>query len=176
MIKRVHLTVVPVGIALCLVWVGATRLASEGAKKDPFSGSWKMNPAKSTMFVGEQNQFEITTFTIQNDVQQYHVWSEGPKKGGHPEHHAAYTSKYNEAKWVPYADLATGKATSLVMTVKVDDRTHYRLARTPEGKAQYVLMRRLADDGQSYAATLMNTDGKITLIRVFDKCAEPCKP
>jgi hypothetical protein len=176
MTKRVHLALVLVGIALCLVAVGTTKLSSEGAKKDPFSGAWKLNIAKSTMFVGEQNQFEITTFTIQNDVQQYQVWSQGHKNGGHPEHRAGYTSKYNEAKWVPYADLETGKATSLVMTVKVDDRTHYRLARTPDGKAQYVLMRRLAEDGQSYAATLMNADGKITLIRVFDRCAEPCKP
>ena len=31
-------------------------------------------------------------------------------------------------------------------------------------------------DQQSYAATLLIVDGEITLIRVFERCAEPCDP
>ena len=59
----------------------------------------------------------------------------------------------------------------------MDDHTHYRIARTRStGKAAYILMRRMAEDEQSYAATLLNVDGEITLIRVFERCAEPCEP
>jgi hypothetical protein len=56
-----------------------------------------------------------------------------------------------------------------VMTVKVDDRTHYRIARTRDGEAQYILMRRLSDDGTSYISAGLTTDGKPGLYRWMDR-------
>ncbi len=37
-------------------------------------------------------------------------------------------------------------------------------------------MRRMEPNLERYSATLLNVDGEITLIRVFDRCDEPCEP
>lgn len=61
-----------------------------------------------------------------------------------------------------------GKAYGLVRTVYSDERTHYRLAKDPvTGRALYVMPRRLADDQQSYVATILNNDGVVFRIRRF---------
>jgi hypothetical protein len=62
-----------------------------------------------------------------------------------------------------------GKPYGWVRTVYVDPRTHYRLARTDDGEALYVMMRRLAEDEQSYVATLLDRDGIVYRIRKFDR-------
>ena len=64
-----------------------------------------------------------------------------------------YDSEYNDGKFVPYNsnEFAAEEADPFeVITVKVDNRTHYRIARTREGEALYAMMRRLSDDGRFY--------------------------
>ena len=92
--------------------------------------------------------------------------------------HSGYSVKFNDDEWVHYENYIPGNYRDAeLLTVKVDNRTHYRIARTKStGEAAYILMRRMADDGQSYSATLLTPDGDITLIRVFERCAEPCEP
>lgn len=70
--------------------------------------------------------------------------------------------------WVPYTNAGTGKPT-YVVTIKVDDRTHYRIARDVNGAAVNVLMRRLSEDGKSYQSYGMTTDGIVTVWRYFDR-------
>ncbi len=61
-----------------------------------------------------------------------------------------------------------GCAYGLVRTVFVDDRTHYRISKSPEdGSAQSVMMRRLGDDGDSYLASVLDTEGVVFRTRWF---------
>ncbi len=61
-----------------------------------------------------------------------------------------------------------GRPYGLVRTVFVDDRTHYRISKSPEdGSAQSVMMRRLSPDGDSYLASVLDTDGIVFRSRWF---------
>ncbi|MBS1861433.1 MAG: hypothetical protein JSS68_06935 [Actinobacteria bacterium] len=63
-----------------------------------------------------------------------------------------------------------GRAYGLVRTVGVDERTHYRLSKSPEdGGAQSVMMRRLSDDGDSYLASVLTVDGHVFRRRWFSR-------
>lgn len=67
-----------------------------------------------------------------------------------------------------YRQFEVGKPYGLVRTVYSDERTHYRLAKDPAtGLALYVMPRRLAEDGQSYVATILNYDGIVSRVRRF---------
>ena len=60
-----------------------------------------------------------------------------------------------------------GRPYGWVRTAYVDDRTHYRLQKDDNGRAQYVMMRRLATNAESYVATLLDRDGIVYRIRRF---------
>lgn len=61
-----------------------------------------------------------------------------------------------------------GKAYGLVRTVYVDERTHYRISKSAEdGTAQSVMLRRLASDGGSYLASVLDTNGIVFRTRWF---------
>jgi hypothetical protein len=172
---RLSSTVVA-GIVACLVVSGAATASAQSEKKDPFEGTWVLNPALSWQFRGEQNKYEIISITVEDGVQTYRVRSMGARST--VDSHSGYSVKYNDDTWVHYENFIPGNHRDAeLLTVKVDDRTHYRIARTRStGEADYILMRRMAEDGQSYASTLLNVEGEITLIRVFERCAEPCEP
>ncbi len=165
-----------VGIVAYLVVSGATTVSAQSNKKDPFEGTWVLNPALSWQFRGEQNKYEVIRISVEEGVQTYRVRSMGARST--VDSHSGYSVKYNGDTWVHYENYIPGNVRDAeLLTVKVDDHTHYRIARTRStGKAAYILMRRMAEDEQSYASTLLNVDGEITLIRVFERCAEPCEP
>ena len=169
------LTYIGVGVVVFFVGFGTTEISSQ-TKKDPFEGTWKLNPARSWQFRGEQNKYEIIRIEVKDGVQTYRVRSMGARST--TDSHSGYSVEYNGNTWVPYENYIPGNFRDAeLLTVKVDDRTHYRIARARStGEAAYVLMRRMAADGQSYAATLLTADGEITLIRVFERCDEPCEP
>ena len=61
-----------------------------------------------------------------------------------------------------------GKAYGLVRLVYVDDLTHYRVSRNPiDGKAQHIMLRRMAEDGESYVARVFDVNGIVHRIRKF---------
>ena len=165
-----------VGIVAYLVVSGATTVSAQSNKKDPFEGTWVLNPALSWQFRGEQNKYEVIRISVEDGVQTYRVRSMGARST--VDSQSGYSVKYNGDTWVHYENYIPGNVRDAeLLTVKVDDHTHYRIARTRStGKAAYILMRRMAEDEQSYASTLLNVDGEITLIRVFERCAEPCEP
>ena len=155
------------GVVLLLasgVWVKAQQGTPA---RDPFNGTWSLNVEKTKQLSGGPSPvYEVITFAIGDDnVQHYQVEiqtrADGPRTKGW------YDSKYNDLTFVPYQG-ETGKGTELI-TVKVDERTHYRIARTVDGKARYVMMRRLSDDGKSYIVTGLDTDGKPGQWRWMDK-------
>lgn len=61
-----------------------------------------------------------------------------------------------------------GKPYGLVRLLYLDERSHYRASRNPlTGKGQHIMLRRMAEDGQSYVATVMDLNGIIHRIRRF---------
>jgi hypothetical protein len=65
-------------------------------------------------------------------------------------------------------EFVIGKPYGLIRTVYADERTHYRVSRNPgDGQAQSIMLRRLAEDGESYVATVLDTEGIVYRIRRF---------
>ena len=141
--------------------------ASLAAAADPFNGSWKINRAKSRQTTGEPPLIENITIRIENGVEHYTV--EVQNVGAAMPTRNRYEAKYNDGKWYPYVNQATGEASSDVMMIKPEPRTEYRFMKTKDGRTTGVLMRRMADDGKSYTSTMMNLEGEVTLVRVFER-------
>ncbi|WP_210490258.1 hypothetical protein [Microvirga antarctica] len=61
-----------------------------------------------------------------------------------------------------------GHPYGFVRLVYTDERTHYRVSRNPtNGNAQHIMLRRMADDGRSYLATVLDVHGITYRIRKF---------
>jgi hypothetical protein len=60
-----------------------------------------------------------------------------------------------------------GKTYGLVRTVYIDERTHYRISKREDGEPQNVMLRRMAVDGNSYVATVLDADGIVHRVRTF---------
>jgi len=60
-----------------------------------------------------------------------------------------------------------GKPISYVVTVRTDERTHYRITKTVDGRAQYSMLRRMAEDGETYMATVLDREGVVRVVRKF---------
>lgn len=142
---------------------------------DPFNGTWELNIEKTKeLSGGESPVHEIITFRIGADgVQYYEV--EIQSSEDEPMRVGSYSSKYNDPTFVPYnGTVSEYPPGAEVMTIKVDERTHYRIARTRVGgNARYVMMRRLAEDGQSYISAGLTIDGKPGLYRWMERVSGP---
>lgn len=61
-----------------------------------------------------------------------------------------------------------GKLYGLVRVISLDERSHYRVSRNPiDGKGQHIMLRRMAEDGKSYLATVLDVHGITYRIRKF---------
>lgn len=151
------------------------------AVSDPFDGRWRISAERSQHHGVAAPTHEVITFAIEGDLERYEVEYQVP---GSPRMRMGYTTTYNDGKWAPYVlldadgdvsnvpgigSLKVGDPLGEVMSLKVDERTRYRVARTLGGDAQYILQRRLAEDGRSYDSTMLSVDGTIPLVRVFEK-------
>ncbi len=155
------------GLAVGLACGAGVVLAQENWKTpDPFAGKWRINLDKTVQFTGSKPRVEDITIKVENGVQDYKNEYSTSQAAPHVQ---GYESKYNEPKWVPYMNYATGKPLMHVMTIKVDDRTHYRVIKRLDGTAGGVMMRRLSADGRSYSSIDLDINGKTNYIRVFDR-------
>lgn len=81
---------------------------------------------------------------------------------------AAFKQRIRAVGGVHERQFEVGKCYGLVRLVYVDARTHYRVSRDPvDGKAQHVMLRRMAEDGNSYMARVFDVDGIVHRIRRF---------
>ena len=162
------------GVLLAVVVASTGALSqSHDQGADPFNGTWTLNIEKTKeLSGGESPVHEIITFNIgDDDVQHYQVEIQSSEDA--PMRKGWYGSKYNENKFVPYNGSVYPSGGGMeVMTVKVDDRTHYRIARTRGGEARYVMMRHLSEDGQSYISTGIKIDGQPDMYRWMDRVKE----
>jgi hypothetical protein len=135
---------------------------------DPFNGTWKINRAQSSQRTGEPPDVEDVSIRVENSIQHY--TNDTINAGGTTPVRTVYDIKYNDGEWHPQLNRATGQKTNVeLMLVKVDERTQYRISRDKDGRPTGVMMRRMADGGRSFTSVLMNTNGEIALVRVFDK-------
>lgn len=64
-------------------------------------------------------------------------------------------------------NFVVGRPYGMVRLVYIDARTHYRISRAEDGSPQNVLLRRMAEDGQSYLSSLLDVEGVVNRIRPF---------
>jgi hypothetical protein len=130
---------------------------------DPFIGKWEIDKEKSNSYPRVENiEFKIT-----GEIQDYK--NDTTRVPG-PTHRIGYETRFNEMLWVPYIDEATGKPNNMyVMTIKVDDRTHFRMIRKLDGTAGGTMLRRLAANGKSYMSVGMDENGNIQYKRTYKK-------
>ena len=155
---------------LAIAVVGASQRGKESTDPDPFQGTWKINIEKSQELSAGRSRtpvYEVISFDVTDGVQHYRV--EVQSRDDTPRRRMGYDSKYNDGKFVPYTNYGTGEVNGYVTTVKVDDRTHYRIARTVDGEAQYVLMRQVTENGKAYIAASLSVSGEPGAYRWMDK-------
>ena len=166
-----------------------------------FEGSWKIDAARSKVwdyargcYADDEVGDERIRIRLDGDVQDYEVLL-----GDDPTIRMGYTSRYDDPTWVNYtvrevisatgddSDAAVngfvvriksrvksykvGEIYGRVRSVYVDERTHYRVSKAADGAAEYIMMRRLAGDGQSYVASVLAVDGIINRVRTFVRVA-----
>ena len=64
-----------------------------------------------------------------------------------------------------------GKPQTVNDSTYVDLRTQYRISRNPDGTAQYVMMRRLSEDGTRNVGTVLTPDGTASIDKAFMRVA-----
>jgi hypothetical protein len=162
-----------------------------------FHGSWKIDVGQSKIWDYESARFvpdeigeELISIRIDDGSQDYEVLL-----GDRPTIRMGYTSRYDHPEWVPYtvrqihgiretgsdreltefvkrtrqraSTFRVGAIYGLVRTAYVDERTHYRFSKDTNGVAEYVMQRRLAEDGQSFVSTVLRVDGSVSIVRRF---------
>jgi hypothetical protein len=152
------------------------------------SRTWDAN---REAYVADSIGSEITTLNIKDGVQEYEVLY-----GEDPTLRMGYTCAYDSHEWVPYTvrgiegvpeheqeqaairfrertqspyPFAIGKPIQFVRTIKVDERTHYRISKAVDGNADFILMRRMDESKDSYIATLIDVSGRILIVRRFQR-------
>jgi hypothetical protein len=63
--------------------------------------------------------------------------------------------------------MRSGEPAAWVKLLYVDPRTQYRVNRNPDGSAQYLLLRRLSEDGQRLTGTVLTPDGEAIIAKAF---------
>jgi hypothetical protein len=129
---------------------------------DPFEGKWEIDKEQSTSYP----RIENIVIKVTGDVQDYK--NDIANEAG-PTRHQGYENRFNEMLWVPYMRANVGKPFQYVMTVKGDDRTHYRFIRNLDGTFGGIMLRRLAPDAKSYVSVGFSPDGNVTFKRAFKK-------
>lgn len=159
-----------------------------------FVGNWKIDVGQSKVwdygngcYVPDEIGEELISIRIDGDIQNYEVLL-----GDRPTIRMGYTSRYDDSEWVPYSvreiigipdagmdefiektrqrktSFSVGDVYGLIRLIYADERTHYRISKDAKtGISEYVMLRRLDEDGQAYTAYVFQNDGVISIIRRF---------
>jgi hypothetical protein len=80
---------------------------------------------------------------------------------------AAFRQRIGATEGSNARSFQVGKPYGLVRTVYVDPRTHYRISKAEDGSPQNVMLRRMAEDGRSYVASVLDVNGIVHRVRTF---------
>jgi hypothetical protein len=151
---------------------GLALIATTFAQQDSFSGTWKLNVAKSKMQPATASKSEILLLTVTGEeetVSTDAVTADGSREV------MKYTARY-DGKVYPGATTITGKTVRTqkmnVVLRKIDARTRERLG-MEGGKVTMRARRTLSEDGKTLTSTILGvgSDGKeiVREIRVFER-------
>jgi hypothetical protein len=154
--------------SLLLAMAGAL-LAENG---DPFTGTWVLNVAKSTMSSpSTASKSETVTYRHVNGEEIYAsdaITAKGEKE------HTDYRGKYDG----PFGTIKVtidGKTTQegALQLRQLDPRTRLRIAMRPDGTMNGIIIRRLSQDGKTITSSIVTfqPDGRAAVYetRVFEK-------
>lgn len=131
---------------------------------DPFTGTWKLNLAKSRYITGTPPKGEIAIFRVSGNEEYLKAETENADGSRSA---TEYTARF-DGKEYAVTDVATGKRTSGVALKRIDP-WHEERYRMQEGKKTGTLRREVSKDGKVLTSTVFNAGGTITSILVFDK-------
>lgn len=147
-----------------------------------FDGCWELDPRVGRLwdqelgaYVADEIGSERIEISTRDGIQRYRV-----EYGTEPTLVMGYSTLLDSPHWSPYevlearggrgstGDLAPGDLFGLVRTVYVDRLTHYRLSKSAAtGAAEYVMLRRLEQGGGRFTSTVLDSSGRITIVRHF---------
>jgi hypothetical protein len=152
--------------------VAAAAVSVVSQARDPFTGTWTLNVAKSTMTSpATSSKSETVTYTHVNGEEIYA--SDAVTAAGEAEH-TDYRGIYDGAFGTIKTTIA-GKVTSegALQLRSLDPRTRLRIAMRKDGTLNGIIVRRLADDGRSITSSILRFDnnGRVVVYetRWFDK-------
>jgi hypothetical protein len=159
-----------------------------------FAGMWYMDRAASRWWDRAAEKWVTEpllaqTLRTQYDGETFESWcSVMPAPG--VVHHLHYRVKFDDEEWAPYtcvgvespdgkggsepnevlkSGIRLGEPIAYLKQVWVDSRTQYRVCRNPDGSPQYVMMRRLSEDGSTNTGTCVGPDGIPFVSKVFTR-------
>jgi len=140
--------------------------------RDPFTGAWTLNVAKSTMVsAATASKSETVTYRHVNGEEIYAsdaVTAKGEAE--HTDYRGVYDGPLGTIKMT-----VDGKVTSdgPLQLRKLDARTRLRIAMRKDGSLNGIIVRRLAEDGRSITSSILrfDNDGRVVVheTRWFDK-------
>ncbi len=139
-------------LVLCLVFVGTA-----DAQEDPFTGSWKVDLAKSSgegLPAAELVILEVSNNTEHgtNDI----TFTDGSR------YRSEYTAPYNDGKWHTSRNPETGELNrGKTMMVRMDERSVLRVGQNANGKMSSMIMRQVSEDGTTMRIVWYQADGSI---------------
>ena len=140
--------------------------------RDPFTGSWMLNVAKSTMVSpATASKSETVTYRHVNGEEIYAsdaITAKGEAE--HTDYRGVYDGPFGTIKMT--VDGKTASEGPLQLR-KLDPRTRLRIAMRKYGTLNGIIVRRMAEDGRSITSSILrfDNDGRIVVheTRWFDK-------
>ena len=140
--------------------------------RDPFTGSWMLNVAKSTMVSpATASKSETVTYRHVNGEEIYAsdaITAKGEAE--HTDYRGVYDGPFGTIKMT--VDGKTASEGPLQLR-KLDPRTRLRIAMRKDGTLNGIIVRRMAEDGRSITSSILrfDSDGRIVVheTRWFDK-------
>jgi hypothetical protein len=147
---------------IAIAWLSLAVAFTVSGQIVGFNGTWKLDPSKTT---GPHAKSEVLIFRVTAGEEHYTVDEVEPDGSLFK---TEYTAKF-DGKTYPNKNLVTG-AITYVSLKKIDDRNEVLESRNePGGAVTYKYRRVLSGDGKTLTSSIIDADGTIYSVRVFEK-------
>jgi hypothetical protein len=156
--RTMKLVAIAVGVLIVMLGV-----AVSVASADQFSGTWKLNAAKSKYATGQAPQ--ALTLKVESDADSYKLTGDGTDSAGKPLH-AEYSAKFDGKDYpakTPYGD---------TVSLKRIDANTIESTNKKDGKVTVTVTTVISKDGKTRTSTFKGKDAEgheINNVAVYDK-------